>query len=209
MHPTPLASSLVSSRSIVSTSGTAALLLAAAGGLLSQSSTASAAPAPPTTYNETSAPGADFGNTFSTAFTLPATTIRQVDGRGNTNPDSDYFTFTGLPVGPFTLTITDGTSMGDGFFIMFQAFNDSGAVISNSVMFGDSDAPGTMKTISGTVPASGRLTIGVDPQSGETGPAPAYSTSLSVVPEPATTALVALGAAAVALAARRARKQAE
>ena len=187
-----------------STVSTAAVLLAAAGSLLSQT------PAMAQVYNESSAPGGDFGNTFAlrTPLTLSTTQVNGgIPAGGGSDPD--FFSFSGLPGGAtYSLGITAGNPA-NFYFATFQGYDDSGATIGTSMTYNGSEPINTQKTITGTVPASGILTIGVSPQSTEGGGSSNYSTTLSVVPEPATTALVALGAAAAALAARRGRKQSE
>ena len=189
--------------------GTAALLLAAAGSLLAQ------APAAAQMYSENAnATGGDFGNTFATRTTLAigtATRFTQVTGDNeDLGSDPDFFTFTGLAGGtPYTLSITAGDPS-DGYTATFQGYNDAGTAIGSQANYTYSDAANTVKSISGTIPASGRLTIGINPQTSSVeGGASAYSTTLTAAaaPEPATTALVALGAAVAALAARRARRQ--
>ena len=191
-----------------------ALLLAAAGALLAQAPTA--AHAQGTTFTEGSAPGGDFGNTFALKTTLTLGTrivngdILRIGGILISSSDPDFFTFTGLAGStPYTLSISAGDSF-DGYSATFQAYNDTGAAIGTSAAYIATDAPGTLRVISGTIPISGILTIGVNPQTVPfvEGGNPVYTTTLTAadVPEPATTSLIALAAALAVLTARRHRK---
>ena len=172
-----------------------ALLLTAAGSLLAQSS------AQAQVYDEnTTAPGGDFGNAFAGRTTLTLGTM-QVNGDTEfAGTDPDFYTYTGLLSGqPFTLGITAGADS-DFYQATFMTLDDNQTQVGSTASYAG-DPAGTMRTISGTVPASGNLTVAIQ-QSAEEGSV-AYSTSLSVVPEPATTTLALLGAVVAGLVARR------
>jgi hypothetical protein len=173
-----------------------ALLFAAAGALLTTSAAEAA------TYDEnTTALNGDFGNTFTLRTTLPPTTDL-VTGNVDGSPDPDFYTYTGLlGGGQFSLKITAGD--GGNYSGTFSVLNDTqGQIGSQAVYSGDPAA--TQKIITGTVPLSGNLTVSIQ-QSVESGSA-AYSTALTVVPEPATTTLALLGAVVAGLATRRRTK---
>jgi len=187
----------------IPTRATAALLLAAAGTLLAQVPSASA-----TTFAESTAPGGDFGDTFALRTTLTLGTTVVNGGISNGGSDPDFFTITGLAGNTtYSLSISAGDSI-DGYSATFQGYDDVGAAIGTSAAYVSTDPPNTTRSITGTIPASGILTIGVNPQSVPfvEGGNPVYTATLTAVPEPGTTSLVALGAALAALTARRHRK---
>lgn len=196
----PTVAPLFTSKANPARSTAAALMLAAAGGLLASAPSASAQ-----TFNESSAPGSDFGNSFAarTVLTLGTT---MVNGGSNSSSDPDFFSFIGLTSGtPYSLSISAG-----GPTLVrstFQGFDGNGSPIGTSASYSSNDSPNTLKMISGTVPTGGVLTIGISPQNVEGG-STNYAVTLSAVPEPSSTVLVALGAAVAALAARRSRKSA-
>lgn len=180
------------------------ILLAAAGGTLLGQSAAQA-----TTYDENaSAPGGDFGNTFALRLVLPVgtTTVNgDMEFPGGTDPD--FYTYMGLTPGQtFTLDITAGDPA-SFYQATFMVLDDTQAQIGTTATYLFNDPSGTMRQITGTVPGTGNLTVAIQ-QSAEGGASvPSYTTSLSAVPEPATTTLALLGAVVAGLVAKRRAKK--
>ena len=146
------------------------------------------------TINESSVPGADFGNTFGVANVLPVGTDGVIGGV-NTS-DNDFFRFSGLlGGGAYTLT---GVYTG---FATYSILNSSQGVLN----------PGQSNpaSFSGTIPGDGILVVSVQ-QNEQLG---TYDLTLAApqapggVPEPATLTGVGLGlAGAWALRRKRAKK---
>ncbi len=178
----------------------ALLLTAAAGSLLVSQAQASV-------ILESSVSGADFSNTFA-GRNLLAAGVDVVQGADNDiiNGDSDYFTFTNLtPNTAFSLKI-DSTANGFSYAANFSVLNDSATSIGTPSIFIAPFAFTGTGTISGTVPITGNLTVFVDQAGGEQSGG-SYTATLTAVPEPATTTLAALGAAALVAATRKKRHQ--
>lgn len=182
---------------------TSALLLAAGGSLLARSSAEAAI----TTYDEnTQAPGGDFAGTFALRTLLPAPT-RTVNGDMEFSGgfDADFYTYTGLtPGGTFTLDITAGNPT-NLYQATFQVLDDTQTQIGATATYAFNDPNGS-RQITGTVPATGNLTIDIQQSAEGSSGVPSYTTILSVVPEPATTTLALLGGVIAALVARRRSK---
>jgi len=110
---------------------------------------------------------------------------------GATGPDVDFFRWVDLPAGmPFVAEITQGD-----LDTMLFLLDDSGAIIT----YDDDGGEGLLSRLEGTIPASGHLNFAVTGygdydligEHGEYGP---YTLVLTVVPEPGTLLLLAIGA---------------
>ena len=182
------------------------VILAAAGGtLLAQSSSQAAI----TTYDEnTQAPGGDFGGTFALRLVLPVgTTTVNGDMEFSGGTDPDFYTYTGLiPGQTFTLDITAGDAV-SFYQATFQVLDDTQTQIGATAIYAFNDPSGTMRQITGTVPGTGNLTVDIQQSAEGGGAVPSYTTTLSVVPEPATATLALLGAVVAALVAKRRGKR--
>ena len=172
------------------------LLSAAAGSLLA---TQSASAGVVTTFDETSLSGGDFSNTLAGANDL--TGIRQIFGNMDSNPDPDFITVPGLTAStPFTLDIKYNNPDVSGFYVVTVRDSANNQI---GTTFFASNTMNSTGSITGAVPLNGSLFVEIE-QSVETGGAAGnYELNLTAVPEPSTATVALLGAAAVALAARR------
>ena len=184
----------LSNKSIVSS-----LLSAAAGSLL----VAHSASASIVTYNESSATGADFSNTFAGANVLSGKqqVFGDMDAAGF---DPDFFKLSNLtPSNTFSLAINYSNTARAAS--SFTIRDDNQANIGSSV-FTPALSGSSSGTITGTVPTSGNLIVDLQ-QIGNEVSGSSYDVTLSTVPEPAPVTVLLLGAAFAALALRRPKKE--